>query len=282
MRYCVGFCDGRRPLCNMSVDCALRLPLLVAQRSHIRLSEANKGLLVAPSTAHFLLAMLGVPRPGPAGGPLRLPRPRPGRRRWGDDQGAMTGAGIVYRRRSEPIVDQHELYAAAERKACRHRNRAPGHSSRPGGRRQRGERAAGRRSAGKPGSGAMSLGIDKSEWLATAAGLVTVAASGIGSATVNRLVAAGARVVAADLRLPGDGHGNRTAITRRCTCTATCGRVDFVVAGAGIADTASIADGDLEHWRVVLETNVLRVFHAVRGALPARQRAVEGISSSSR
>ena len=43
----------------MSVDCALRLPLPVAQRSHIRLSEASKGLWVAPSTAHFLLAMLG-------------------------------------------------------------------------------------------------------------------------------------------------------------------------------------------------------------------------------
>lgn len=139
----------------------------------------------------------------------------------------------------------------------------------------------------------MSLGIEKSESLATAAGLVTGAASGIGSATVNRLVAAGARVVAADLRLPDDAQGNRGGHNRivrvRCDvrqfrdvesaadlCLSTFGRVDFVVANAGIADTTSMADGDPERWRVVLETNVLGVFHAVRGALPAMQRARRG------
>ena len=41
-----------------SVDRALRLLLLVARRSHIRLSEASEALGVAPSTAHRLLAML--------------------------------------------------------------------------------------------------------------------------------------------------------------------------------------------------------------------------------
>src|SRR5262249_37604507 len=41
-----------------SVDNALRLLLLVAQRSRLRLSEASEALGVAPSTAHRLLAML--------------------------------------------------------------------------------------------------------------------------------------------------------------------------------------------------------------------------------
>src|SRR5437763_16212817 len=41
-----------------SVDRALRLLLLVAQRSRLRLSEASEALGVAPSTAHRLLAML--------------------------------------------------------------------------------------------------------------------------------------------------------------------------------------------------------------------------------
>ena len=59
-------------------------------------------------------------------------------------------------------------------------------------------------------------------------------------------------------------------------CLSTYGRIDFVVASAGIADTSSMADGDPERWRIVIETNVLGVFHAVRGALPAMQRAGRG------
>src|SRR5215471_1817551 len=41
-----------------SVDRALRLMLLVAERSCVSLSEASEALGVAPSTAHRLLAML--------------------------------------------------------------------------------------------------------------------------------------------------------------------------------------------------------------------------------
>jgi NADP-dependent 3-hydroxy acid dehydrogenase YdfG len=134
--------------------------------------------------------------------------------------------------------------------------------------------------------------MDNNRVLAETAGLVTGAASGIGAATVDRLVAAGARVVAADLSFPGDAVENRgdNRITRvRCDvrkfrdvesasdlCVSTYGRIDFVVASAGIADTTSMADGDPERWRVVLDTNVLGVFHAVRGALPAMQRAGRG------
>jgi NADP-dependent 3-hydroxy acid dehydrogenase YdfG len=129
--------------------------------------------------------------------------------------------------------------------------------------------------------------------LAATAGLVTGAASGIGAATVSRLLAAGARVVAADLRFPGDSHeiqdGDNKLVRVRCDvrqfhdvesaanlCLSTYGRVDFVVASAGIADTTSMVDGDPDRWRAVLETNVLGVFHAVRGALPAMQQAGRG------
>jgi IclR family acetate operon transcriptional repressor len=49
----------RRPAYPIaSVDRALRLLLLVAQRSRVRLTEASEALGVAPSTAHRLLAML--------------------------------------------------------------------------------------------------------------------------------------------------------------------------------------------------------------------------------
>jgi len=139
----------------------------------------------------------------------------------------------------------------------------------------------------------VSDGIATAERLASAAGLVTGAASGIGAATVNRLIAAGARVVAADLRLPDDGYRNRAGrgeiVPVHCDvrnfrdvesaadlCLTSYGRIDFVVANAGIADTTSMTDGDPVRWREVLETNVLGVFHAVRGALPAMQRARYG------
>jgi NADP-dependent 3-hydroxy acid dehydrogenase YdfG len=125
------------------------------------------------------------------------------------------------------------------------------------------------------------------------AGLVTGAASGIGAATVNRLVAAGARVVAADLDMPrhrDETRGGDDGVLRvRCDvrlfrevesaaglCLSTYGRVDFVVASAGIADTSSMADGDPKRWRDVLDTNILGVLHAVRGALPAMQQAGRG------
>ncbi len=131
------------------------------------------------------------------------------------------------------------------------------------------------------------------EPLTAAAGLVTGAASGIGAATVSRLVAAGARVVAADLHWPDgsveDADGQNRIARLKCDvrqfrdvedaaelCLSTFGRLDFVVASAGIGDATSMTEGDPERWRLVLETNVLGIFHAVRGALPAMRRAQHG------
>jgi DNA-binding IclR family transcriptional regulator len=60
MQNSIEVSGGRRPPAYpiASVDRALRLLLLVGQRSSIRLSEASEALGVAPSTAHRLLAML--------------------------------------------------------------------------------------------------------------------------------------------------------------------------------------------------------------------------------
>lgn len=138
----------------------------------------------------------------------------------------------------------------------------------------------------------MNLGIAAGKPLAGSAGLVTGAAGGIGAATVKRLVAVGARIVAADLHVPdedSDKPGREGVVSVQCDvrtfaevesaadlCLSTYGRLDFVVASAGIADTTSMADGDPKRWRAVLETNVLGIFHAVRGALPAMRRARRG------
>lgn len=139
----------------------------------------------------------------------------------------------------------------------------------------------------------MSRDADIGKPLTGTAGLVTGAASGIGAATVNRLVGAGARAVAADLHWPAgsaeDTDGQSRIARVKCDvrqfrdvedaaelCLSTFGRLDFVVASAGIADTTTMAEGDPERWRIVLETNVLGVLHAVRGALPAMKRAQRG------
>jgi NADP-dependent 3-hydroxy acid dehydrogenase YdfG len=138
----------------------------------------------------------------------------------------------------------------------------------------------------------VNLEIAPGEPLASSAGLVTGAASGIGAAAANRLLAAGARIVAADQRVPDEDSekpGRKGVLSVQCDvrnfadvesaaalCLSTYGRLDFVVASAGIADTSSMADGDPERWRAVVETNVLGVFHAVRAVLPAMQRARRG------
>lgn len=46
------------------------------------------------------------------------------------------------------------------------------------------------------------------------------------------------------------------------------GRIDFLVANAGIADQSRVADGDPERWRAVVETNVLGVMFSCRAVLP--------------
>ncbi len=46
------------------------------------------------------------------------------------------------------------------------------------------------------------------------------------------------------------------------------GRIDVLVANAGIADQSSAGGGDPERWRAVVETNLLGTMFAVRAVLP--------------
>jgi NADP-dependent 3-hydroxy acid dehydrogenase YdfG len=46
------------------------------------------------------------------------------------------------------------------------------------------------------------------------------------------------------------------------------GRIDFLLANAGIADQSRVSTGDPERWRAVVETNVLGVAYSARAVLP--------------
>ena len=46
------------------------------------------------------------------------------------------------------------------------------------------------------------------------------------------------------------------------------GRIDFLVANAGVSDQSRIATGDPDHWRVVIETNLLGIIYAAHAVLP--------------
>jgi NADP-dependent 3-hydroxy acid dehydrogenase YdfG len=54
------------------------------------------------------------------------------------------------------------------------------------------------------------------------------------------------------------------------------GRIDFLLANAGIADQSRVADGDPERWRSVVETNLLGVTYSCRAVLPAMLRQGSG------
>jgi len=47
------------------------------------------------------------------------------------------------------------------------------------------------------------------------------------------------------------------------------GRIDFLLANAGVADQSRVSEGDPERWRAVVETNLLGVIYSCRAVLPA-------------
>src|SRR5262249_52967844 len=54
------------------------------------------------------------------------------------------------------------------------------------------------------------------------------------------------------------------------------GRLDYVVANAGVTDWGLMSDGDPDRWRAVIETNVLGTAFTVRATLPTLLRAGAG------
>jgi 3-oxoacyl-[acyl-carrier protein] reductase len=120
--------------------------------------------------------------------------------------------------------------------------------------------------------------------------LVTGAASGIGAATAITFAKAGAEVALG--WLPGDGHDvevvrravettGRRALVQELDVTSTAsvdgfvaaaretfGRLDIVVANAGIARTVPALELSDDAWNRVVDVNLLGVWRCFRAALP--------------
>ena len=108
--------------------------------------------------------------------------------------------------------------------------------------------------------------------------IVSGGASGIGLATAKRLTAMGATVACLDLVMEGlsdDLFGIRCDVADAASVLAAVedvvarfGRLDIVVANAGIGAQGSVEDNDDAEWMRVLDVNVLGIARIVRSSLP--------------
>jgi NADP-dependent 3-hydroxy acid dehydrogenase YdfG len=127
-------------------------------------------------------------------------------------------------------------------------------------------------------------------------GVITGAGSGIGAATAVEFGRLGARMTLASL--PTAGLADTVAAVERAGgagvavemdvrdsasvralidgAVARFGRLDFLIANAGVADQALAFEGDPVVWRTLIETNLLGVMYCVRYALPHMQRQGSG------
>jgi NAD(P)-dependent dehydrogenase (short-subunit alcohol dehydrogenase family) len=118
--------------------------------------------------------------------------------------------------------------------------------------------------------------------------LVTGGGSGIGRATVQRLVEEGAIVLAADISVEGLAETARTASRPDAVVAhagdvtdpafapaaveaalAIAGRLDLLVNAAGILRFEHSHEADLDAWERVLAVNLTGTFRCCRAALPA-------------
>jgi 3-hydroxybutyrate dehydrogenase len=110
------------------------------------------------------------------------------------------------------------------------------------------------------------------------AALVTGAASGIGRAIAARLAADGIRVLAVDLAPDADGPGvphqadltiaeeNRAAVQ---AALERFGRLDIVVANAGVQHVAPLEEFPLERWETIISLLLTSPFLLAKHAWPA-------------
>ena len=116
--------------------------------------------------------------------------------------------------------------------------------------------------------------------------IVTGAASGIGRATVERLVVEGARVVALDVERfeappgvvirSGDVSDPATATSVVDAAVEAFGHLDVLANVAGILRTAHTHEHSLETWDRVLAVNLTGTFLMCRAAIPALLEAGGG------
>lgn len=108
--------------------------------------------------------------------------------------------------------------------------------------------------------------------------IVTGAAQGIGAATVAKLAAEGATVVACDRRaqeVPGAALALAVDVTDRAAVEAMVaevvarfGRVDVLVNNAGITKDARLVKMTIEQFDAVIDVNLRGVFHCTQAVAP--------------
>ena len=107
---------------------------------------------------------------------------------------------------------------------------------------------------------------------------VTGAASGIGAATVTRLLAEGSKVAAFDLRAPttegvlsfsGDVSSSADVDAAVATATAELGPIDILVCSAGVSgNSLRTQDVSDDEWKRVMAINTDGVFWCNRAVTP--------------
>jgi len=118
--------------------------------------------------------------------------------------------------------------------------------------------------------------------------IVTGGASGIGRATVDRLLAEGCRVAVLDLDVTSVDVGvgllaiecdvsDNVSVSRAVTIAANdFGSLDVVVNNAGIGAQGTVEDNSDEEWRKVFEVNVFGMVRVARAAIPSLRNSKHG------